>query len=504
MNKYKIDYEILTLEKLQKRLEKIVSNPENKFKVTKLENIGYTTCGFQIEHYSIGNGSFHVTYMGGAHGNEIISVDFVTQLMQNLAFGNNFDNFDPEIFTIDFIPVQNPEGFAVTTYALDSVMKNMTDEEIEKFSKSYWASFREDDQNVLKVNKMLKYICDVFTIDVDKTKVINTFWISFQGKDITKDSVKKYLQDTYGISCEPLTNIVDETLDKEISQNRKHTEMFNNLTPEVIPNLSEAHSNLKKKITKMFANNAFPAGSLANFYANSNGVNLNDNNPSFYEIMKKQIIEYGVTLGNLRDNHISKSIAGPIGMANYDMNEDFKFESENLALLNYLDKLDRSGGNMAFFNCHGTGGLLYTYPVFENDYIKAHNEGVTRDFSFFINSRIATEYTNETGKVYMKQTEKFEPYKTAGYPEKITGVGDLLRQKYIASFILELSKMGGNPIAPYGDKNGNFYLTMTSNFAAFNKTLETILTIKHLYESSYFMSYDEFGQVHYEESSRSR
>ena len=61
--------------------------------------------------------------MGGAHGNEIISVDFVTQLMQNLALGNNFDNFDPEIFTIDFIPVQNPEGFAVTTYALDSVMK---------------------------------------------------------------------------------------------------------------------------------------------------------------------------------------------------------------------------------------------------------------------------------------------------------------------------------------------------------------------------------------------
>ena len=39
MSKYKIDYEILTLEKLQKRLEKIISNPENKFKVTKLENI---------------------------------------------------------------------------------------------------------------------------------------------------------------------------------------------------------------------------------------------------------------------------------------------------------------------------------------------------------------------------------------------------------------------------------------------------------------------------------
>ena len=40
----------------------------------------------------------------------------------------------------DFIPVQNPEGLAVTTYALDSIMKNMTEEEIEKF-KTYWIVF---------------------------------------------------------------------------------------------------------------------------------------------------------------------------------------------------------------------------------------------------------------------------------------------------------------------------------------------------------------------------
>ena len=39
------------------------------------------------------------------------------------------------------MPVQNPEGFAVTTYALDSIMKNMTEEEIEKFSKTYWIVF---------------------------------------------------------------------------------------------------------------------------------------------------------------------------------------------------------------------------------------------------------------------------------------------------------------------------------------------------------------------------
>lgn len=498
MSKYKIDYEILTLEKLQKRLEKIISNPENKFKVTKLENIGYTTCGFPIEHYSIGNGPFHVTYMGGAHGNEIISVDFVTQLMQNLALGNNFDNFDPEIFTIDFIPVQNPEGFAVTTYALDSVMKNMTEEEIEKFSKTYWTVFREDDQNVLKIDKLLKTISEEFNTFVDT----NSFWINFQNKVITRNSVYDYLIQEYHFNNSKLYLVISNVLKDTLFIERKHTNFFNSVTPECIPEITKAHQTLKSKIINMYRNNLFPNGSLANFYSNSNGVNLNDNNPIYYKIMKEQISKYGKTLGNMRDNHITKSIKGPIGMANYDMSEEFRFEPENTALLNYLHKLESKGENIAFFNCHGTGGLLYTYPIFIYDYNTKENE--IRDFTFYINNRIATEYTKAIGEIYQKETGKYDTYKMMGHPERITGVGDLLRQKYIASFMLELSKMGGNPISPYGDKNGNFYLTMTSNFNAFNKTLETILSIKHLYKSSYIMTYDEFGMVHYEESSRSR
>lgn len=63
----------------------------------------------------------------------------------------------------------------------------------------------------------------------------------------------------------------------------------------------------------MYRNNLFPNGSLANFYSNANGVNLNDNNPIYYKIMKEQISKYGKTLGNMRDNHITKSIKGPIG-----------------------------------------------------------------------------------------------------------------------------------------------------------------------------------------------
>ena len=85
-----------------------------------------------------------------------------------------------------------------------------------------------------------------------------------------------------------------------------------------------------------------------------------------------------------------------------------------------------------------------------------------------------------------------------GYPDRITGVGDLLRKKYTASFILELSKMGGNPIGPYGDKNGNYMLTMESNMDATMNLLDTILELKSLYNQNYEMTFTEDGKVNYE------
>ena len=83
-----------------------------------------------------------------------------------------------------------------------------------------------------------------------------------------------------------------------------------------------------------------------------------------------------------------------------------------------------------------------------------------------------------------------------GHPDRITGVGDVLRKKYLASFLLELSKMGGNPLAPYGDRKGNYFLTMTSNFRANAKMMETVLEVRHLYDMSYTMQYDG-GRVRY-------
>ena len=509
MKNYDIKYEILEYKKFYDRLNNIVNNPENKYEVKKLKPLGQTKCGFDIEHYSIGSGPMHVVYMGCAHGNEIISTDYVTQLMANIALGNGaYQDFDPNVFTLDFIPCQNPEGFFTTTYALNSVMKDMTDKEIEAFSKKYWASYREDDINVTSINSIIRFFCEEFALSVATDNLIKLFWKSSINQEITMDYLISFLETNCHIERQAIENIVEEKWQEKlkgknvIPAKKLHHQMFEGITLDCIPAIDEKHIRLKEALTKMYSTGKFPLETLANFFSNASGVNLNDNNEYYYNELKERVSKEGTVYANLRDNNLSKSIPGPVGMPSASLEEPFEYAPENKALLDFLAQQDKKNENYAFFNIHGTGGLFYLYPVFEDDLEQAHKEGVTRDFTFLINNRLATEYTRAIGREYEEKTGTNSPYKTMGYPDRVTGVGDLLRKTYTSSFILELSKMGGNPIAPYGDREGNYNLTMTSNMRANNHLLKTILTISHLYESSYTMSYYEEGKVHYGETAR--
>lgn len=510
MKNLDIAYEILTYESYNKRLENLLKG-KKKYPVKKHVPIGKSSCGFPIEHYSIGNGPMHIVYMGGAHGNEIIGVDYVTQLMKNLSEGNGvFKDFDPSKFTIDFIPCQNPEGFFTTTYALSAILKGKSSEEIESFSKKYWSAYREDDSNVIAINSILKDFHEHFHLSGKPNDLIKGFWIYFVKKDITPEAIIRLLTMLFKFSDQSIKNFVEKKWDEKfkskpfIPQDKYHHEMFSSVTIDCIPEIDEPHKRLKEKLYEMYKNGNFPIGTLANFFPNADGVNLNDNNEPYFEEVKEELRRTGVLYANARDNNLSKKIPGPVGMPSYDYKSEFKYAPENLALFEFLRRQESSEQNFAFINCHGTGGMIFTYPVFEDDTKKAHEDGVTRDFAFYINNRIATEYTKETGRVYEESTGKNEPYKVVGYPDRVTGVGDLLRKQYLASFILELSKMGGNPIAPYGDKNGNYKLTMESNMSAMMKMLETILKLEHLYNATYHIEYNDEGQVTYQEGVRKK
>lgn len=446
MENYNVDYEILNYEKFYKRLNNICLNPKNKFAVERLEPIGTTKCGFNIEHFKIGNGPTHIVYMGGCHGNEIISVDYVTQLMNNIALGlGEYENFDPNEFTIDFIPCQNPEGFFTTTYALDSYMKNMTAPEIESFSKNYYNAYKKDDINAITVNKILNTFCTNINPSLSKIELQKAFWNKYRTQEISINTIIEFLTpycDTTKLSelNDLVASIWQEKLDPSyiIPKTKYHNEIFKDLTLDCIPELDEPHKKLKEALSKIYSANNFPIGTLANFFSNASGVNLNDNNEYFYNESKEKMAKEENIYGNLRDNNLKKNIPGPIGIPCENMNEPFQYAEENIALLNFLASQEEQ--NYAFINCHGTGGLFFLYPVAENDLEQAHEEGVERRFQFYINNRLATEYTKQTGKVYEEHTGTNAPYKTQGYPDKITGVGDVLRKNILLHSYLNYQK----------------------------------------------------------------
>lgn len=499
---YNIKYEILDYDKLNKRLDDMCHNTDAIYPIAKHEPLGYSKCGFPIEHYSIGCGPKHVVYMGGAHGNEIIGVDYVTQLMNNISLGlGAYKDFNYNEFTIDFIPVQNPEGFYTTTYALNSVMKDMTTEEIEKFSKQYYLQYRQDDINVSTVNTTIKNLCTEYSLK-SSGDLIKIFWDEYRNKEISFNDLLSFLSEKTNIETDLIKESISKTWNlKKVDVNtiipsyKYHNEIFSNVTTDCIPLKDEAHRKLKESLDKLYENKEFPMGTLANFFSNANGVNLNDNNEYFFDEMKKRLIDEEHVYGGMRDNNLIKDIPGPIGTPNYDMIAEFKYEPENEAIFNFLAKQDALHQNFAFINCHGTGGLLYIYPC--NTQSELEDKSKPRDFTFYINNRLATEYIRETGRVYEEYKGTNDPYKIVDHPQKITGVGDVLRKKYVASFILELSKAGGNPIGPYCDISGNYMLTMISNMDANAKMMNTILDLQHLYGSNYEMSYDQKGRVLY-------
>ena len=496
MSNYDIKYDILNYSKFYKRIDDICNNPNNKFKVERLEPLGQTKCGFDIEHFQIGNGPVHIVYMGGCHGNEIIGVDYCIQLMNNIALGlGEYESFDPNLYTIEFIPCQNPEGFFTTTYALDSYMKDMTIDEVERFSKQYYLAYRQDDIEAGLINVIFKAfkeeINSNFEYDIQRE-----FATLYRNKEIgIKDIIAFLVLKNNNQQEEDIRNIVVSKwtekkldLDYKIPAIKHHQNMFNNLTFDCIPEIDDKHRMLKASLIELYKNGNFPIGTLASFFSNASGVNLNDNNIPYYEELREQTRIQGEVFSKMRTSNLSKSIPGPIGTASKSLDEPFEYAEENQALLDYLEKTQDD--NYVFMNCHGTGGLFYLYPVADDDMEKAHNEGTERRFQFYINNRLATEYTKKTGEVYEERTGKNDPYKSIGHPDRITGMGDVLRKKYLASFLLELSKMGGNPLAPYGDKDGNFYLTMVANFRANAKMMETLLELRHLYDMSYTMQYD--------------
>ena len=487
MNEENTKYQLLDYKLYEKRLEDALKDEELTRLNVQKHLYGYTKYGYEICEYTIGTGPKDLFIVGGTHGSEIIGVDFVTQLFSNIP---NLPDYDPNWITLHIIPNQNPEGFDITTQTLKSIDVQY----LEKESKDYYLRYRLDNLLNAYINLLNKKFASLDNILITPDVFINTIKESFN-EDTWKKSLLdpargvpelkevEYIFNNLGsysdydsfksdifIKLEQIkntnTNVYIECLVDRLKKSLFATELMEMIfkNNEVVLNNTNGSrlyqerfedskikgtvsKKLSEDVTKAYIEHSIPKGSQVKFDPNGEFVNLNKNredNPGI-EQMKSGAIKYG----NSPSNNVLDNDIGPIGTPTVNPN-NFEYTKENQVLLSLIDKSMSEGRLIGVLLYHGTGGLVYSTP-FATD---------TNQDYFAYNERLGSAYRNET---------KYRPMQD----KNDTGFGDMLRKQYPGVMLIELSTMGGNPIAPYGDKN-NYYPNMINNFNAVNNVIKEL------------------------------
>lgn len=440
-------YGFITYENLYLRLDKLV-NKQTFNQVRKMQPIAYTSCGFPVDLYEIGNGNKHLVIMAGTHGTEIIGPDLIIQMME--YFANEPINL--RNITLDFIPLQNPEGFIVVTESIKPYVNNLSEDDFENISKEYWNNYRLDDRRYLLIDNLLKSLGDKNTDD---------FWNIYRNKDIEKEDVWNFCLDNFEVKKNDLLekwrlSNMDSLFENSVLKVGNRYSVFGKINYDMLPDKDERYKKLKSKIKSIMDTDyngyKFPSESLIDWRCNSNGVDLNRNCKEVLEFKLEELKKNPILYGNNRFNNLRREIPGPQGMASRDFN-NFTFEAENEGFLLHLQKLCKCKKYLGCITYHGTGAVIYCHPLKPECAI--NKEKVIKIDK--INEIYADIYSSVTG------------YSKVDYPERITGTGDMIRNLIPGFLLVELSRMGGNPLSPYGDKNGNYKSIIKDNIAAVKK-----------------------------------
>lgn len=400
---------ILDYEQVLDKLNEITS----KGVITKDEIIGNTEYGLPISQYLIGNGDRNIVITGATHGCEIITTDFILNLMDDIT--NNYSEWKPYLkdYTIRFIPILNPEGYIISTSAIRKIIpRDMPLDEAEKICKKYYLYYKNDD---------------------------------LSEKDL-----------------------------------KKHQEMFKDIDYTCIP---DQYSKIRESIKNIFEKYPdLPKGCLQTWSANGNGIDIQANTEYNVNIEK---MKQGATIPmkSSRQNNIDTSHPGPINCAfysdSYDEKSQFKLEKETEAILNLLEHLNKENKLFGYLNYHSTGGVIYQRPAIKPDNLNFSDQTIGKNEIFnFICSMV---YANQAVRDKQKKTPYFiSPFGDTSNDienrqvrnSRANSTNDIIRLKHPLDLLIELSAMGGNPIGPYGDINGNYNHTMSTNKAALKQLLK--------------------------------
>lgn len=454
-----IIYEKINLTTYERRIQNIIKNKSLKELGLRITKLGKTYYNYPIELIQIGKGEQEIFIVGGTHSSETITVDFTTQLLNNLP-----EEFNPNIFRLNIIPLQNPEGFDINT----SILENIKTVDFEKKSKEYYLRYRTDsliyivlkelncmDFNIQNLKQYMetKHWKDLeknnaipkITILKDKLKKkIKTADILLSIKETLEYADKKNIHDIFLIK---FLYYLSELTIKKIDLNnlsKLHQEQFKNIE---IDKLKIRNKNLSNKIKEIYQFN--PQGSIVNHDSNGLFVNLNSNQPENkgIEILKqKKTIYMTGTKSNLKNYY-----KGPVGLPCINPN-NFEYAVENQILYNLIKESQEKNKYVATLLYHSTGGMIYYKP--NNEKFINYNKELANSYNEGIYN-----YNNTQYKIIEQQTQG--------------GFGDMLRSKFKGVLLIELSKMGGNPIGPYGDKE-NIYRTINENISGINSLFKCL------------------------------
>ena len=306
-------FQYMNYQDVNDRIEKLMHDKESINEIKKERPLGYTEYGLPIQHYTMGNGPKHIVISGSYHAAEIITTIFVVRLMEEMAKDVEFKKDE---YTLDFIPIVNPEGYLITTSMQDLYLgDNTTEEEKILEAKTYWASYRADATIPAKVRN-------------------------------------------------------GELPETAMLEKKSYQALFDNVNLE---EYLKDYPKIKESVLNIVQKNNYPVGVMAAWSANASGIDLSQNVP--YNPAIKTLLEAdGPVYNHLAYANTRKDIPGPVNTPCRNL-EHFTFEAENLAMLNFMEELNAKKEEeiIAYFNYHSVMGKMYQRPVKEDWLLKLYN-----------------------------------------------------------------------------------------------------------------------------------
>lgn len=306
-------FQYMNYQDVNDRIEKLMHDKESINEIKKERPLGYTEYGLPIQHYTMGNGPKHIVISGSYHAAEIITTIFVVRLMEAMAKDAEFKKDE---YTLDFIPIVNPEGYLITTSMQDLYLgDNTTEEEKILEAKTYWASYRADATIPAKVRN-------------------------------------------------------GELPETAMLEKKRYQALFDNVNLE---EYLKDYPKIKESVLNIVQKNNYPVGVMAAWSANASGIDLSQNVP--YNPAIKTLLEAdGPVYNHLAYANTRKDIPGPVNTPCRNL-EHFTFEAENLAMLNFMEELNAKKEEeiIAYFNYHSVMGKMYQRPVKEDWLLKLYN-----------------------------------------------------------------------------------------------------------------------------------